>query len=395
MKKKILFVMPTMHIGGSVRNFLSLVSLMDPDRYEITLQLFMQEGPLLEQVPSHVTIASFPVVYRDFQRSWHAALMRLAVTNPKAALLRLGRLFAGWRSSFHRNMSQKEWFFLRRLLPSDKQEYDIAIAFLQTVSIYYVVEKVSARKKIGFIRNEYSAGRYDPDYDDPYFAQLDYIGAVSQAGVADLRQVFPHYASKVRLIPNVVSPDFCWKMAQDEPDPFVGEAGFHLVSVGRLVAMKGFDLVVDALSLLRRKGYPVIWHLIGTGPELANLTAQAKAAGVIEWLRFAGEKANPYPHMLAAHIYVQSSRSEGWCISLQEAMILGRPVVATEFPTALEQIRPGETGLICKMTSEGIAAAVQTLLDDSELYEKIQRNIQAMEWNPHTSLETFYQIIAE
>jgi glycosyltransferase involved in cell wall biosynthesis len=393
-KKKILFVMPTMHIGGSVRNFLSLVSLLDPDHYEITLQLFIREGVLLEQIPDYVKVQNFPSLYKDFQMPWHSALPKLVVKNPKAAFMRLCRLFAGWWPAFQRNSSQKEWLFLRHLIPADKQAYDIAVGYLQTVSVYYVVEKVAAGKRIGFVRNEYTVGGYDPDYDDNYFAQLDYIGAVSQTGLIDLQNVFPHHATKVRLIPNVVSPDFCRKMATQEQDPFAGESGHHLVSVGRLVDMKGFDLAVEALELMRSRGYPVIWHVIGSGPERTWLEAQAQSLGVSEWIRFEGEKANPYPYMAAAHVYVQPSRSEGWCISLQEAMVLGRPVVATDFPTAFEQIDHGRTGLICSMNGAEIANAVQSLLDDRALYDQIQENVRTISWNPQEALETFYQIIS-
>ena len=307
-KRKLLFVMPTMHIGGSVRNFLSLVSLLDPDRYDITLQLFSREGALLDQIPGHVHIREFSPLFRDFQLSWWHSCQRLFLRHPITAGMRLMRLFAGWMPSFRKNVSQREWYFLRRLLPLDPQMYDVAIGYLQTVSVYYTVEKVTAKKKIGFIRNEYTAGKYDPQYDDGYFAQLDYIGAVSQAGLEDLQKVFPHHIEKIRLLPNVVSPEFCRQMAQREENPFAGQEGIHLVSVGRLVDVKGFDMAVEAVRILRSKGYPVIWHIIGTGPEKERLEEQVHNAGVAAHVVFVGEKANPYPYMLAAEIYVQTSR---------------------------------------------------------------------------------------
>jgi glycosyltransferase involved in cell wall biosynthesis len=394
-KKKLLFVMPTMHIGGSVRNFLSLVSLLDPERYDITLQLFRREGALLEQIPEHVHIVEFSPLFRDFQLSWWHSCKRLFLRHPITAGMRLIRLFAGWIPSFRKNVSQKEWYFLRRLLPMDPHKYDAAIGYLQTVSIYYTVEKVTAKIKIGFIRNEYTAGKYDPQYDDGYFAQLDYIGAVSQAGFADLQKVFPHHIEKIRLLPNVVSPDFCRQMAQREENPFAGQEGIHLVSVGRLVDVKGFDMAVEAVRILRSKGYPVIWHIIGIGPEKDRLERLALDAGMAAHIVFSGEKANPYPYMKAAEIYVQTSRSEGWCISLQEALILGKPVVTTDFPTAYEQVEHGRTGLIAAMNPEAVANAVKTLLDSPEMRTEMAENARAIQWDPYKALQTFFRILEE
>jgi len=82
-----------------------------------------------------------------------------------------------------------------------------------------------------------------------------------------------------------------------------------------------------------------------------------------------GEQANPYPFMAAADIYVQTSRFEGFGLTIAEAKILNRPIVSTNFPVVYDQITDGQNGLIAEMNSESIA---QKIL---QLYENLHDNM--------------------
>jgi glycosyltransferase involved in cell wall biosynthesis len=393
MKKKLLFVMPDMHIGGSVRNFLSLVSLLEPEEYDVTLLLFRKEGLLLNQLPHYVRVEEFPQLFRDFQLPWKQSIRKLMLRHPVVAIKRMMRTLYGFTPSFRKNMSQKEWGFLKGLMPAYADQVDMAIGYLQTVSIYYIAEKVTAKKKLGFVRNEYTKGGYDSHYDEPYFDQMSYIGTVSRSGRADLQKVFPQFADKVKLIPNVVSPGYCRKMARTGENPYAGSEGIHIVSLGRLVEAKGFNLAVEALRILRESQWPVCWHVIGEGPERKKLEQMTTDAGVADFFIMEGEKANPYPYIYHADFYVQTSLTEGWCISLQEAMVLGKAVVTTNFPTALEQVENGRTGLICKMEPESIADAIRMLISQPQLRESLEANTRKICWHPEEGLETFYEIM--
>ncbi len=393
MKRRILFIMPDMHIGGSVRNFLSLVSLMDPQRYDITLILFRREGPLLNQLPDYVRVREFPQVFRDFQLPWKESILNLMGTHPSVAFLRLIRLLFGLIPSFRKHRSQKEWIFLKRILPPLEPEYDAAVGYLQTVSVYYAVDKVTAGTKIGFIRNEYTRGRYDAEFDAPYFRKLDYLGTVSESGLEDLSRVFPDLQGKIHLVPNVVSPVFLRDMAAREESPFDGDSSFHIVSLGRLVDVKGFDLAVQALQILRSQGMKVIWHVIGSGPQEKELVELIANAGLRDSFILEGEKVNPYPYVRHADLYVQTSRSEGWCISLQEAMVLGKVCVSTDFDTAREQIDHEKTGILCGKSGVQIAEAVKRLMLDIHLYKKIQDNVSRIPWDTDSALASFLQMV--
>ena len=82
-----------------------------------------------------------------------------------------------------------------------------------------------------------------------------------------------------------------------------------------------------------------------------------------------GLRSNPYPYIKFADILVQSSRYEGKSVVLDEAKILDRPIVVTNYNSAKDQISDGVDGLIAKMSGEGIAEKIMEMMN-SDLLNK-------------------------
>ena len=85
--------------------------------------------------------------------------------------------------------------------------------------------------------------------------------------------------------------------------------------------------------------------------------------------------ANPYPFMNECDIYVQTSRHEGYCITLGEARCFNNPIITTNFTGANEQIKHEVTGLVCDICEEGIYIAMKRLLDDKDLFNNIKSKL--------------------
>ncbi|MBI2204641.1 MAG: glycosyltransferase [Candidatus Rokubacteria bacterium] len=103
---------------------------------------------------------------------------------------------------------------------------------------------------------------------------------------------------------------------------------FVVVGVGRLVPVKGFDLVVAALPRLIAARRDACVVLVGDGPERQAIEAQAKALGVAAHLRLPGAVDDVVPYLAAADVLTAPSRNEGMGRAIVEAMALGVPVVA-------------------------------------------------------------------
>ena len=93
---------------------------------------------------------------------------------------------------------QRVWKYISKSLKNINKKYDIAIGYLEKNPIYFCIDKVNAKKKIGFIHNDYDKLGMDPNIDSKYFAKLDYIVTVSEECANILKQKFPMYKHKDR-----------------------------------------------------------------------------------------------------------------------------------------------------------------------------------------------------
>ena len=122
---------------------------------------------------------------------------------------------------------------------------------------------------------------------------------------------------------------------------------------------------------MKQQGLKFHWYLIGEGPERVNIEKQKQMLGVEEEVILLGLQTNPYAYMAQADIYVQTSRFEGFGLTIGEAKILGKPVVSTNFDVVYNQLTHEKNGLIADMTGESVAKNILRLIEDNELRETI------------------------
>ncbi len=149
------------------------------------------------------------------------------------------------------------------------------------------------------------------------------------------------------------------------PDTFV------VAAVGRLVPVKGFDLLVQALPRLRAAIPAVRVVIVGDGPERAALMARAERRGVADVLHLVGAAPDVAPFLAAADALAAPSRNEGMGRVLVEAMALGVPVVGTAVG-GIPAVIAGDVGrLIPPEDPEALARALAELGADASLRAKL------------------------
>lgn len=146
-----------------------------------------------------------------------------------------------------------------------------------------------------------------------------------------------------------------------------------LLSVGRLVPMKGFDILLDALAELRTRGIDFTCTVIGEGPERARLENQRTALGLDAIVEFPGAmaQAEVVRHMTESTLMVlpcvvaPNGQSDGIPNVLMESMATGLPVVSTRISGIPELVEDGVSGrLVAPGDAIALADAVQALFDD-------------------------------
>ena len=106
-----------------------------------------------------------------------------------------------------------------------------------------------------------------------------------------------------------------------------------------------------------------------------------------------GVTPNPYPYIKDCTLYVQTSRHEGYGLSIAEARILNKPVVTTEFDAVWAQMVQGENGLVVSQDPVAVADAIERLLNDKHLYEHIVSYQKQEKKGNIEEIEKFYQLV--
>lgn len=137
-----------------------------------------------------------------------------------------------------------------------------------------------------------------------------------------------------------------------------------IVSVGRLHETKNFKTLLEACYLLNDKDRFDLW-IIGDGPQKEELTGYIRDRGLTN-VKLLGYQSNPYPMIKQADMFISTSITESYGLAVQEALILGVPVIAVKNPGIIESLDP-EFGILVENSPESISQAVYGFLSDPVL----------------------------
>lgn len=87
----------------------------------------------------------------------------------------------------------------------------------------------------------------------------------------------------------------------------------------------------------------------------------------MDYIHLIGIRKNPYPYIKNADIFFQPSRYEGKSITLDEAKILEKPIVVSNYSTVYDSITSGVNGTICDLSPDGLEYGLQEMISNSDL----------------------------
>ncbi len=369
--KEILVVINTLGRAGAETALMELLRRLDQNGCHVSLYVLMNQGEMVRELPEHVDLLNrryddSPVLSKEgrrrlwgkvFSAMWrHGAVFKnLPYLIKNAAIMRKnGRLLP----------DKLLWRVLSDGGQKTNVSYDLAVAFLEGGSAYYVADHVQAAKKAVFFHVDYLQAGYARALDRDCYLRYDRIFPVSDEVKASFLQVYPECAERTEVFHNMVNPKRIREKAElpgGFADPFDGK---RILTVGRLTAQKALELSIEAMRLLKDAGEPVRWYVLGDGDRRAELEEKIRALGLEEDFLLLGAVDNPYPYMKQADLYVHASRFEGKSIAIQEAQILGKAILVSDCSGNREQVNPGTDGMICSLTPESIFAEIRALLLD-------------------------------
>jgi glycosyltransferase involved in cell wall biosynthesis len=395
MKKNLLFIMNKLVCGGAEKSLISLLETLDFASYNVDLFLFKHEGAFLKKLPSEVNLLPEPKNYEYIDLPLKKSLVELV--NKKDYKLLMNRGVLGLLAKTEKNgaiIEQKFWRFLASSMDQLPKVYDVAIGYQEKNPIYFLVDKVKAKKKIGWIHTDYSKININLEKENNYLSQLDHIVTVSDDLVNILKDMFPNNREKIECIHNIISTNIVKNLSLEQVDEMDPDGSIKLISVGRLAKEKGLDLTLKALDILvKNKGYNIKWYLIGEGDQQQILENTIKEKGLNNRVIFLGLKENPYPYIRRSDIFIQTSRYEGRSISIEEAKVMGKPIVITNFATANNHILHGKTGLIADMNEFAIADQIESLIRNTNLKKHIVHNLCKENCGTESEVKKLYKLI--
>ncbi len=401
MKTKMLVVGITMNCAGTEKSFLSFLSCLDFDRYDVTLLLAKEEGLLLDQLPKQVKVTVMEKYGEMFLLSGKNAAKTLINCFVKENPLTLFEIFPYFVKTFfakgEKRSSAATWMWLHFMnkMPEIKEEYDVAVAYWGDRTMFYMCDKVKAKKKLAWLHFDYANPRRDDSIYLGYFKKCDSIVTVSKLVDESLKATLPEIADRTVMMENITNPRQIWDLAlRGETFPDAGYVGKRVLTVGRISDQKGIDLAIPALKRLRDDGFELRWYILGDGEEdykqyIVNLLLEY---GVADMMIFLGTTQNPYSYLRDCDIYAQPSRHEGKPIAVEEAKIMYKPILATHYLSAPEQLEDGRLGVICDIDSDAIYEGMKRLLTDEKLCDTLSENLKATKFGNPEEIEKFYKM---
>ena len=328
-------VITRLTVGGSSENTVSMIEQLERFGYAATLVLGPEsEGPTVEAARRR----GCRVVELD------GLVREVSPARDVAAVVQLYRLFRRARPQIVHTHTSKAGFVGRL---AARLAGVPAVIHQPHGHIFYGYW--SRRRTAMFVALERVAARW-----------TDTLVALTPREIAENLERGIGRAAQYAVVPSPVPIE---ALRASAPSRAAARAGLGLApdvyvvaGVGRLVPIKGFDLLVAALPELiaRVPGAQVL--LIGDGVERGALEAQAAALGVAARLRMSGAGSDVIGLLPAADVLAAPSRNEGMGRVLVEALALGLPVVGTRVGGIADVILDGECGLVVPPEDPGALA---------------------------------------
>lgn len=389
--KKIIIVNNNMKVGGVQKSLYNLLWSVS-NQYDITLYLFSRKGEYMDQLPENVKVVSGRSLFRFWGISQDECKKWSSDYWLRGMLALLCRIFG-------------RKFVIRITLVSQKHlsdKYDVAISYLQngrTSALYggtneFVLKKVDAERKIAFLHCDYChCGANHPANNRLYY-KFDRIAACSEGSRQSFIKALPELEDKSITVRNFHRYEKIKEMAWNNPVKY--ESGFfHVVVVGRLAHEKAVDRAIRAVAYAAKKTIPVVLHIVGDGKMLPQLKQTAKLLKIQKQTVFYGEQKNPYRFMVNADLLLITSYHEAAPMVIDEAYVLGIPVLTVETTSSREMVIERACGWVCDNSQKGINEALVSVLTQSEELRKKKDDLVKKMVNNMEASNQFEELIGE
>ena len=360
MCKKVLFVIKEMHMGGARKSLCSLLNALSRNsKLKLYLLNMSSTGELLTEIPSSVMVLDVTANMKGYFAQKNELSLSLLIR--KAILRLLYKLRLGDKIL---NYLIREWCKINRIT------FDVVVGGQEGISDEAAL-KIPGKKHIVWFHCDYD--KYctivDETNKETEYSKADSIIFVSEKSRVAFSTKYPVLSDRCKVIKNIIDKNEILNKAEQIPAYRFQGKEFRVVSVGRMSAEKGFDRILEIVKRLKAKNIDVEWVIIGGGALLEEYRTQVRE-GKQDSIHFIGPTTNPYPIVKQADLYVMTSHFEAQPLVLIEALILGIPVISTDFSSVREVISETQKyGEVVENSVNGIADCMAKLICEDKISE--------------------------
>lgn len=353
--KRILFILPSLTIGGLERVQVSIANALARRGYNVTVMVLNPKFELASDLDGRVQFIHKP--YKSHRIMKKIPYIRNkyyddGMWETRASAKKLYKYYVG------------------------KEKYDVEIGFFRGLPVKIISGSANKNSvKLAWVHSDFQICKGISNNFKSFqdvkraYAKFDKVVCVSKQAQKSFVEVIG-CAEKAITIYNLLPAEEIVQKSLEETETH--KQKITVCAVGRLSCEKGYDRLLNTVERLNADGLDFDLWLIGDGCERENLQKMANEKG-LKNVRFFGRQSNPYKYIKQADLYVCSSLYEGFNLTVAEAMILGVPVLSTECTGPCEILDNGKFGMIVKNSEEGLYQGLKTLLTDRDKLADYQK----------------------
>lgn len=357
-KKKILIRIGSLRHGGAEKVLVTFLKNLSPEKYEIDLLLNLYSGKYLKDVPSWVSIYYL-------NKGEMITTNRLQDIPQKA-----------FRVIYQSTLNKFPKLLYRYILQNKK--YDIEFAAIDGIADEILNSPIRSSKKIVWIHSDiFSQTKYN-NQDLRKFFLFDKILVISDKIMDSFQAISKTEVEKNKIVKiyNPIDADEIRSLSKENLNLEKSKEKVFL-SVGTIYPAKGFDRLLRVHKRLIDEGFQHEVWIVGDGYDFPAIEKLVEELNISKTAKLIGFKENPYPYFLQANYYILSSRYEGYPTVLFEAMVLNKPIIATDVSGVKEMLNNGELGYIIQNDEEAIYDGMKYFIESPEVTIKYEQIIQS------------------
>lgn len=381
--KKIVFLINDMGIGGipsALVNFLKLINNI----FDISLICPKNNGEYFNDLPKNIKIYHYP--YHNIDDTYNKIKKQKGILF--AVYIKLKYIYY---DLLRKRIKQNILLAKNNDLLID-EEFDCAVAYhgMSRFELTRTLYNIKAKKKIAWIHGDHN---FYKTINDAYYLykQFNLIYCVSKKVLNDFSKSF-NKLTNLDVFYNILNTEKIINLSNEKTDDFKNDK-INIVTVGRISKEKGQDLIPYIAKKLTENEYNINWLIVGDGEDRKRIEDLTNELRMKKYIKFVGSKQNPYSYMKNCDLYIQPSYSEGYGLTIIEAAILGKPIIATDVCGIKEHLNSNMDYIEAEPNIDSIFNSIKILIDNPVKTEQLKYNLYNRDFTNKNEINKFIDFV--